>query len=147
MKIAVGCDHVGLELLEKIIPYLEKHRHTVIHCGTYDFNRTDYPIYAKRVAEKIYLKECDFGILICGSGIGMSISANKVHGIRAVVCSEPYSAVVSRNHNDSNVLCMGARVVGVDLAYMIIDDWLKAKYEGGRHQNRLDIIQDLEKDY
>jgi len=147
MKLAVGCDHIGLELLKKIIPHLESHGYQITHCGTYDSMRTDYPIYAKKVAEKINQKECDFGILICGSGIGMSISANKIHGIRAVVCSEPYSAVASRMHNDSNILCMGSQVVGLNLALKIVDEWLETKYEGGRHQNRLEIIEDLEEDY
>jgi ribose 5-phosphate isomerase B len=99
------------------------------------------------VAQKITSGEYEKGILICGSGVGMSITANKIHGIRAVVCSEPYSAVLSRKHNNSNILCMGSRVVGEELAEMIVREWLAAEYEGGRHQNRLDMINELEEKY
>lgn len=113
-------------------------------CGTHSRTRTDYPLFANKVAQKIIAGEFEKGMLICGSGIGMSISANKVHGIRAVVCSEPYSAVLSRKHNNTNVLCMGSRVVGEELAEMILKDWLAAEHEGGYHQKRLDMIKELE---
>lgn len=147
MDIALGCDHVGLPLKEDLISFLAHMGHTVKDCGTNNTRRTDYPVYANKVANMILKSNCDRGILICGSGVGMSISANKIHGIRAVVCSEPYSAIASRNHNNSNVLCMGSRVVGVDLAEMIVREWLEASYNGARHQNRLDLIKELEEEY
>lgn len=147
MHIAIGCDHVGLPLKEKLIPFLKGMGHEVHDCGTNNTKRTDYPLFAKKVAEKIVSGECKRGILVCGSGVGMCISANKIHGIRAVVCSEPYSAIVSRKHNNTNVLCMGSRVVGVELAEMIVTEWLAADYDGARHQNRLDLIKELEEKY
>jgi len=113
--------------------------------GTHSADRTDYPLYAAQVAQAVADGTCDRGILVCGTGVGMSIAANKVHGIRAVVCSEPYSAKLSREHNNTNVLCLGARVVGPELAKMIVDAWLNAQYEGGRHQRRLDQIASLER--
>lgn len=147
MKVALGSDHIGYPLKNALLKTICKEGITVIDCGTNNTKRTDYPIYAKNVTNMVLEGKCDYGILICGSGIGMSISANKIHGIRAVACSEPYSAVASRNHNNSNILCMGSRVVGFDLALMIVKDFLGAKYEGGRHQVRLDLIEELEKQY
>lgn len=147
MRIVIGSDHIGYPLKKYLIPFLQNMGLEVEDCGTYSRARTDYPVFAQRVARKITSGEYDKGILICGSGIGMSISANKIHGIRAVVCSEPYSAVVSRKHNNSNVLCMGSRVVGEELAEMIVREWLNAEYEGGRHQGRLDMIHDMEENY
>lgn len=145
MKIAIGCDHVGFELKDKIIKHLEEKGIEYKDFGTFSSERTDYPIYGYAVAKAIVSGECDKGILICGTGVGISISANKVPGIRAVVCSEPYSALLSRQHNDTNILAMGARVVGGDLALMILDAWLSGEYEGGRHQKRVDMIADIEK--
>ncbi|HAF62514.1 MAG TPA: ribose 5-phosphate isomerase B [Anaerolineaceae bacterium] len=147
MRIVIGSDHIGYPLKEYLIPFLKGLGLEVKDCGTNSRARTDYPIYAKKVAAKIISGEYDRGILICGSGVGMSITANKNHGIRAVVCSEPYSAVVSRKHNNSNILCMGSRVVGEELAEMIVQEWLNVEYEGGRHQNRLDMIEKLEDKY
>lgn len=147
MRIAIGSDHIGYPLKRYLIPFLREMGLEVEDCGTYSRARTDYPVFAQKVARKITCGDYDRGILICGSGIGMSISANKIHGIRAVVCSEPYSAVVSRKHNNSNVLCMGSRVVGEELAEMIVQEWLKAEYEGGRHQGRLDMIHEIEENY
>lgn len=145
MKIAIGCDHVGFELKDRIIKHLEEKGIEYRDFGTFSSERTDYPIYGYAVAKAIVSGECDKGILICGTGVGISISANKVPGIRAVVCSEPYSALLSRQHNDTNILAMGARVVGGDLALMILDAWLSGEYEGGRHQKRVDMIADIEK--
>ncbi|MDO9545887.1 MAG: ribose 5-phosphate isomerase B [Pelolinea sp.] len=147
MKIAIGSDHVGLTLKKKVMQHLEKCGVAVIDYGTHDTTRTDYPLYAEKVAKGILSNEAERGILICGTGVGMSISANKFHGIRAVVCSEPYSAIMSRRHNDANVLCMGGYVVGVELANLIVDQWLVSEYEGGRHQNRLDLIKQFENGY
>ena len=147
MQIVIGSDHVGYPLKEYLVKYLKKNSIEVLDCGAYSGVRTDYPIFANKVARKIISGEFEKGILICGSGVGMSITANKNRGIRAVVCSEPYSAVVSRLHNNSNVLCMGSRVVGEELAEMIVREWLTAEYEGGRHQSRLDMVEELENKY
>lgn len=144
MKIAVGCDHVGLLLKPEIIRHLESKGIEVVDKGANNAERTDYPIYGKTVAESVSSGEVDLGILICGSGIGISITANKVTGIRAVVCSEPYSAKLSREHNNTNILAFGSRVVGSELAKMIVDEWLNAKFEGERHQTRIDMITALE---
>jgi len=147
MKIAIGSDHAGFPLKREIIAFLREKGHTVKDMGVYNAHRSDYPDYAQKVAQVVLSSECERGILSCGSGVGMCISANKIHGIRAVVCSEPYSAVMSRRHNDANVLCLGSRVVGVELAQMIVDQWLSAEYEGGRHQKRVDKIKRLEDQY
>lgn len=144
MKIAIGCDHVGFELKGKVIEHLKEKGLEVVDFGTNSSERTDYPIYGEAVANAVVNKECDKGILICGTGVGISISANKVKGIRAVVCSEPYSALLSRRHNDTNILAFGARVVGLDLALMIVDAWLSGEYEGGRHARRVQMISDIE---
>jgi ribose 5-phosphate isomerase B len=146
-RIVIGSDHIGYPLKEYLKKRLKNEGWEVEDCGTNSRIRTDYPIYAKKVAEKIIAEEYERGILICGSGVGMSITANKIHGIRAVVCSEPYSAVFSRKHNDTNVLCMGSRVVGEELAEMIVFDWLTVEYDGGRHQKRLDLIKKIEENY
>ncbi len=145
MKIAIGCDHVGLELKPCIVEHLEKRGHTVQDFGTNSYERTDYPIYGKAVAEAVASGACEKGIVLCGTGVGISIAANKIHGIRAVVCSEPYSALLSRRHNDTNVLALGARVVGSALALMIVDAWLAGKYEGGRHAKRVDMLTELDR--
>lgn len=145
MKIAIGYDHVGYILKQDVIEFLAQQNITVIDFGTLSTNRTDYPIYANRVAHSINANQADLGILICGTGIGISIAANKCQGIRAVVCSDPYSAKLSREHNNTNVLAFGSRVVGSELAKMIINEWLTAKFEGGRHQRRIEQIQLIEK--
>jgi ribose 5-phosphate isomerase B len=139
--IAIGCDHVGFELKTHIIDHLQKQGHSIKDFGAHSTERTDYPIFGKAVANSVANHECEKGILICGTGVGISIAANKVHGIRAVVCSEPYSALLSRQHNDTNILAFGARVVGRDLAIMIVDAWLSGEFEGGRHRSRIDNIE------
>lgn len=144
MKIAIGCDHVGYILKQDIIEYLTQKNITVIDLGAQSTERTDYPIYANKVAHSINIKQADLGILICGTGVGISIAANKCDGIRAVVCSDPYSAKLSREHNNTNILAFGSRVVGSELAKMIVNEWLTAKFEGGRHQKRIDQIQLIE---
>lgn len=145
MKIAMGSDHVGHELKQTIATYLNEKGVETIDFGAYSSERCDYPVYGEKVARAVANGEYEKGILICGTGVGISISANKIKGIRAVVCSEPYSALLSRQHNDTNILAFGARVVGEDLAKMIVDAWLQGEYEGGRHQKRIDLIADLEK--
>ena len=116
----------------------------IVDCGTNSSERADYPQYGLAVAKAIVAKEADLGILICGTGVGISLAANKVTGIRAVVCSEPYTAKLSREHNNTNILCFGSRVIGIELAKMIIDSWLNAEFEGGRHATRVNQIIDIE---
>lgn len=144
MKIAIGSDHIGIDMKKEIINYLLELGNEVYDFGAYTKERTDYPIYGKKVADEIVSGRYDAGILICGTGIGISISANKVKGIRAAVCSEPYSAKLSKEHNNSNIIAFGARVVGLDLAKMIVKEWLDAKYEGDRHSNRINMISNIE---
>lgn len=144
MKIAIGNDHVALEMKLEIKAYLESLGHEVMDFGTHTSERFDYPIAGEAVAHAVVEKEADCGILICGTGVGISLSANKVHGIRAVVCSEPYSARLSKQHNNTNILAFGARVIGIELAKMIVDEWLHAEFEGGRHQRRIDMIAAIE---
>ena len=144
MKIAIGNDHVALEMKNHIKEYLEAKGYEVIDFGTYTSERCDYPVYGKKVADAVVSKECDLGILICGTGIGISLAANKVKGIRAAVCSEPYSAKLTRQHNNANIIAFGARVVGEATAEMIVDEFLNAEYEGGRHQKRIDMISAIE---
>ena len=139
--IALGCDHGGYELKQEIIKYLEENNLPFKDFGCYDNSSVDYPIYARKVTDAITHGECDKGILICGTGIGMSIAANKVRGIRAALCGDTYSARVSRAHNNANILCLGERVIGEHLALDIVDIWLKTGFEGGRHKRRVDIIE------
>lgn len=140
MKLAIGCDHVGFELKPDIITYVRELGYEVTDFGTTTNERTNYPEYAKKVSEAVVSGECDLGILICGTGVGISIAANKFNGIRAVVCSEPYSAKLSKEHNNTNVLAFGSRVVGIELAKMIVKEWLDAEFEGGRHSERVEMI-------
>lgn len=145
MKIAIGSDHIGYPMKLHIIQYLQEKGYEILDCGTDSTERCDYPVYGQRVALKVVNKDVDFGILICGTGVGISLAANKVDGIRAVLCSEPYSAALSRNHNNTNVLAFGARVVGEAVAEQIVDAFLEAQYEGGRHQKRVDMLAEIEK--
>ena len=145
--IALGCDHGGYELKQEIIKYLEENNLPFKDFGCYDNSSVDYPIYARKVTDAITHGECDKGILICGTGIGISLAANKVPGIRAAVCSEPYSAKLTVEHNNANIIAMGARVVGPELAKMIVDEFFGAEFQGGRHAVRVDMISDIEKKY
>ena len=144
MKIAIGNDHIALNMKNHIKDYLESKGYEVINFGTDSSDRTDYPIYGKKVADAVASGECDYGVLICGTGVGISLSANKVKGIRAVVCSEPYTARLCRQHNNANIIAFGARVVGEATAEMIVDEFLSSEYEGGRHQTRIDMISEIE---
>lgn len=144
MKIAIGSDHVGFELKQTIKMYLEELGHEATDFGPFEASRTDYPIYGEKVAKEVASGAYPAGILICGTGVGISISANKVAGIRAVVCSEPYSAKLSKEHNNTNILAFGSRVVGEDLAKMIVSAWLDAEFEGGRHAKRVEMIRSIE---
>ncbi|KRN99034.1 ribose 5-phosphate isomerase B [Companilactobacillus kimchiensis] len=143
-KIAIGSDHVGYELKPTIIEYLKELGYEVKDFGTDSTKRTDYPIYGKKVGEVVASGEYDLGIVICGTGVGISLAANKVPGIRAVVCSEPYSAQLSRMHNNTNILAFGSRVVGPELAKMIVKTWLDASFIGGRHERRVDELGAIE---
>jgi ribose 5-phosphate isomerase B len=145
MKIAIGCDHVAVELKKDVIEHLKENNFEIIDCGTYTEERAHYPEFAHKVCEKIQTNEVEYGVLICGTGVGMSIAANKHSGIRAVVCSDTFSAKASKQHNDSNVLCFGARVVGKELAFDIVDSFFNAEYQGGRHQIRIDMLNELDK--
>jgi len=144
MKIAIGNDHVAVELKKHITKYVEAKGYTVVNFGTDTPDSCDYPIYGEKVARAVASGECDLGILICGTGIGISLAANKVKGIRAAVCSEPYSARLTRQHNNANIIAFGARVVGQAMAEMIVDEFLDAEYEGGRHARRVDMITAIE---
>ena len=144
MKIAIGNDHMAVDMKNHIKKYLEDKGHTIVNFGTDTPDRTDYPIYAKKVADSVVSKECELGILICGTGIGISIAANKVKGIRAAVCSEPYSAARTRQHNNANIIAFGAKVIGAATAETIVDAFINAEYEGGRHARRVDMISDIE---
>jgi ribose 5-phosphate isomerase B len=143
MKIMIACDHAGLELKEKLVRHLKELGWDVNDIGTYDTSPVDYPQYAAQVARAVASGEAERGILVCGSGIGMCMTANRFHGVRAVQVSEPFFAKMSRRHNDSNILCLGGRFVGEDLAFEITDVWLHEPFEGGRHQKRVDLIDDL----
>ena len=149
MIIGWGSDHAGVELKNKLIEYMAEKGYENIDSGNYDLNDRDddYPVYGRKVAEAIHTGEADMGVLICGTGIGISITANKVPGIRAAHCSEPYSARMAKQHNNANIIAFGARVVGLDLAKMILDEFFGNEYLGGRHQRRVDAIMETEKYY
>jgi ribose 5-phosphate isomerase B len=142
--IAIGCDQGGFTLKQTYMEYLSKNGFEFEDFGSYDESSIDYPVIAKKVCQAIQQKRCDKGILICGTGIGMSIAANKMKGIRASVCHEAFTAEITRRHNDSNVLCVGARVVGSEVALSILKAWLSAEFEGGRHQRRVDLMTQME---
>ena len=145
IKIAIGNDHTAIHLKNAIKTHLENRGFVILDVGTDNTESFDYPIAGFYVARMVANGEADGGILICGTGIGISLAANKVKGIRACVCSEAYSAKLSKQHNDTNILCFGARVVGDEVAKMIVDAWLDAEFEGGRHGIRVGMITQIEK--
>ncbi len=147
MKIAIGSDHAGYELKEKIKQFLKEENLEFFDAGTNNSDSVDYPDYAERVAEAVAAGEFDRGIIVCGSGIGVAMTANKIPGIRAAVCNDLESARLSREHNDANVLAVGGRVIDEKKAKEIVDLWLKTKFIGGRHLKRLEKIAKLEKKY
>jgi ribose 5-phosphate isomerase B len=140
-KIVIGSDHGGFKLKEKITQHLREKNIEVKDMGAFDEQSCHYPLIAQKVCKKITEETYEKGILICGTGIGMSIAANKIKGIRAALCAETFSAKASRGHNDANVLCLGQRVTGEGLALEIVDVWLASDFEGGRHQIRIDMIE------
>ncbi len=143
--LAIGSDHGGFELKEHIIEHLKEQGVEVKDFGTYDENSIDYPDVAEKVCSAVTTGECENGILVCGTGIGMSMAANKVKGIRAALCTDVYSAKMTKQHNNANVICLGGRVTGRELAFMIVDTWLNEEFLGGRHANRIEKIHNLEK--
>ena len=145
MKIAIGCDHGGYELKNKIIALLEKEGYFVEDCGTFSTESVDYPDIAKVVCEKVTEEIADKGILVCGTGIGMSIAANKIKGIRCAHCTDTSSAAMAREHNNANVLALGERITGDELAFCIVKTYLSTEFAGGRHQIRVEKIANLEK--
>ena len=145
MKIAIGCDHGGIVLKPAVTAYLEEKKIEYADFGTFTTDSVDYPVYAKKVAEAVASGACDKGILLCGTGVGMSIAANKVKGIRAAVLSDEFSAAACSAHNNANVLCLGGRILSPEKAVKLVDLWLTTPFEGGRHVRRLDEIAEMEK--
>lgn len=144
MRIGIGNDHAAVEMKEQIVAFLEELGHEVVNYGTDTNDSCDYPVYGEKVGRAVVDGDVECGILICGTGVGISIAANKVKGVRAVVCSEPYSAKLSKQHNNTNILAFGARVIGIELAKMIVEEWLNTEFEGDRHRRRVDMISDIE---
>lgn len=147
MKLYIACDHAAIEMKNEIANYLREKSYDVEDLGINEGEKIDYPVAAEKVAKSVVADEGSKGILICGTGIGMSIAANKVKGIRAAAVSEVYSAKLTRVHNDTNVLCFGARVIGIETAKMIVDAYLEAEFEGGRHAARVALIEALEEKF
>lgn len=143
--IAIGSDHGGFELKGHIIAHLKKLGIEVKDFGTYTEDSVDYPDCAKPVCEAVLSGEYERGILICGTGIGISMAANKFDGIRAALCTNVFSAKMAKEHNNANIICLGGRVTGRELAFMIVDTFMEAEFQGGRHQNRIDKIHAIEK--
>lgn len=141
--IAIGCDHGGFNLKQAVMKKLDEIGETYKDFGTYNTDSCDYPDIAKTVCSAIISNECEKGILICGTGIGMSIAANKVKGIRAAHTTDTFSARMSKEHNNANVICIGERITGVEVALEIVEAYLKAEFLGGRHQNRVAKIENL----
>lgn len=144
MKIALANDHGGLDLKPTVLEVLRARQIEVRDFGTFTTDSCDYPVFAQKAADAVASGECALGILICGTGVGISLAANKVKGIRCVCCSEPYSAAMSRRHNNANMLAIGARVLGTEAARLIVETWLDNQFEGDRHQRRVDLITAIE---
>ena len=144
MKIAIGNDHAAVEMKNEIKAYLESKGHEVINFGIDTVTSCNYPDYGKAVGMAVASGEVECGVLICGTGIGISMAANKVKGVRAAVCSEPVSARLTKQHNNANIIAFGARIVGIETAKEIVDAYLDAEFEGGRHQTRVDLIMAIE---
>ncbi len=145
MKIAIGNDHGGVELKQHLVKYLRDQGIEVVNLGTDSTESTDYPLCAEKVSRAVVAGEYDKGILICGTGIGVSISANKIHGVRCALCSEPVSARLARQHNDANIVAMGARTIGPVMAESIVDVFLNTEAQGGRHKKRVEMIMKLDR--
>ena len=144
MKIALGCDHAGLSLKNAVCEHLKEKGIETVDFGAFSTDSCHYPVYAEKTALSVVNKECDLGILVCGTGIGMSIAANKIKGIRAALVSDCFSAEATRRHNDANILCLGQRVTGEGLALKLVDIFISTPFDGGRHAQRLEMIKKLE---
>ena len=145
--IAIGSDHAGFELKQSVIAHLKENGIEYKDFGCYDMNSVDYPAIAETTCKAIVNGDCERGILICGTGIGMSIAANKIRGVRAALCADAFSTKYTRLHNDANVMCMGARTLGGGLALELVEIFLDTPFEGGRHAARVDMIQKLEQEW
>ncbi len=144
MKVAVGCDHGGFVLKDAVISTLEELGAQVVDMGTYSTESVDYPVYGKKVADAVANGECDLGVVMCGTGIGISIAANKVKGIRAAVVTDEFMAEMTRRHNNANIIALGGRVITPEKAKLLVKAWYTAEFEGGRHQKRIDMITQIE---
>jgi len=147
MKIAMGSDHGALNLKKAVKDHLEAKGHEVVDYGTHTVDSCDYPVYGKIAAEAVASGECDCGIIMCGTGIGISLAANKVKGIRCAVVSDCFSAEMTKLHNNANMISLGERVVGTGLALKIVDAYMDAEFEGGRHERRVNLITEIENEY
>ena len=146
MKIAIGSDHAGFDLRHVLQDYLREKGYEVIDYGCPEKVSVDYPVYGRAVAEAVKRGECDMGVLVCGTGFGISLAANRVPGIRAVNCVDAYTAQLARRHNNANVLAFGARVIGIEMAYMIIDNFFDTAFEGGRHARRVAMMDAIQRE-
>ncbi|MCD7950818.1 MAG: ribose 5-phosphate isomerase B [Erysipelotrichaceae bacterium] len=144
MKIAVACDHGGFRLKNVLIQELQNQGYEVVDFGTYNEDSCDYPDYAVKAARAVASGDCEKGVVVCGTGIGVSITCNKVHGIRCALCHDVFSAKATRAHNDANMLAMGQRVIGEGLAVEILNAWLNTEFEGGRHVQRIEKMMKIE---
>lgn len=144
MKIVIGCDHGGFDHKNAIVEHLKNRGFEVTDCGIYENKSVDYPVIAEKVANEIVKGNAERGILVCGTGIGMSLAANKIKGIRAAAVSEHFSAKYTRLHNNSNIICLGGRVIGVGTAIELVDLFIDTEFEGGRHETRVNMITELE---
>ncbi|MCH3960728.1 MAG: ribose 5-phosphate isomerase B [Solobacterium sp.] len=145
MKVGIANDHAAVEMKNEIVKYLASLGYEVINYGTDTNESVDYPVYGEKVANAVADHTVDLGVAICGTGVGIGLACNKVRGIRACTCSEPYSAEYSRRHNNANIITFGARVIGIETAKQIVKVFLETPFEGGRHQRRVDMITDIEK--
>ena len=145
-KIAIGCDHAAVELKDALVVWLTENGFEPVDCGIQTGGRVDYPVMAQAVCGKVTAGECEKGVLCCGTGVGMSMAANKVRGIRAALCPDYYSAKYTRLHNDANVACFGARVMGPELVKELLNVFLTTEFEGGRHQDRVDLVMRIEQE-
>lgn len=145
MKLAIGNDHSAVDMKKEIKAHLEQKGIEVIDVGVCTTESCNYPVLGYQVARMVADGAVDGGVLICGTGVGISLAANKVKGIRACVCSDPYTAKLSKMHNNTNIIAFGARVIGVETAKMIVDEWVNAEFEGGRHQKRVDMLAEIER--
>ncbi|MBO4916205.1 MAG: ribose 5-phosphate isomerase B [Oscillospiraceae bacterium] len=144
MKLAIGNDHAAVDMKNEVMEYIKSKGIEVVNVGTDTAERFDYPVAAYRAAKLVASGEVDGGVLICGTGVGIGLAANKMKGIRCCICSDPYTARLSKQHNNANMIAFGARVIGIETAKMIVDEWLNAKFEGGRHADRVALITEIE---